>query len=107
MLCDKQDNACVLNYASYKSRRVARSVLGAGTYAFADAYGFAYCAKRDLECILDRTDPLEIYTDSKSLFDVITKCFQTLERRLMIHLQAVRDANKCDDTSKRWTLRMA
>ena len=37
MLCDKQDNACILHYASYKSRRIARSVLGADTYAFVDA----------------------------------------------------------------------
>ncbi len=72
LLCDKQDNACVLHYASYKSRRVARSVLSAETYAFSDAYDFAHCAKRDLECILDRTVPLEIHTDSKTLFDVIT-----------------------------------
>ncbi len=86
LLCDKHDNVCVLHYASYKSRRVARSVLGAETYAFADAYDFAYCAKRDLEDILDRTVPLEIYTDSKSLFDVITKCSQTQKRRLMIDL---------------------
>ncbi len=48
LLCDKWENYCTLHYASYKSRRVARSVLGAETYAFADAYDFAYCAKKDL-----------------------------------------------------------
>ncbi len=53
LLADKLDNACVLHYASYKSRRLARSVLGAGTYAFSDAFDFAYCAKTDLEKILD------------------------------------------------------
>ncbi len=29
LLCDKEGNAYVLHFASYKSRRVARSVLGA------------------------------------------------------------------------------
>ncbi len=29
LLCDKLDNACVVHYTSYKSHRVARSVLGA------------------------------------------------------------------------------
>ena len=43
LLSDKHDNACILHYASYKSRRVAISVLGAETYAFANAFDFAYC----------------------------------------------------------------
>ncbi len=46
LLAEKHDNACVLHYASYKSRRVARSVVGAETYAFADAFDLAYCAKQ-------------------------------------------------------------
>ncbi len=99
LLCDKYDNASKLHYASYKSRRVARSVLGAETYAFADAYDFAYCAKRDLENILGRRVPLEMYTDSKGLFDVITKWSQRQERRLMIDLQAVRDAYNSHEIS--------
>ena len=74
LLCEKRDGACVQYYASYKSRRTARSVLGAEMYAFADAYDFSNCAKGALERVLDRTVPLEIYRDSKSLFDVIIKC---------------------------------
>ena len=99
MLCDKQGSACILHYSSYKRRRVARSVLGAEIYAFADACDFAYCAKRDLESILDRTVPLEIYTNSRSLFDLLNKCSQTQERRLMIDLQGVWDAYKSQDIS--------
>ena len=99
LLADKLDNACVLHYASYKSRRVVRSVLGAETYAFADAFDFAYCAKIDLETLLDSFVSLSIFTDSKSLFDVITKCSHTQERRLMINLQAVRDAYAVHDIS--------
>ncbi len=37
--------------------------------------------------------------DSKSLFDVITKCSQTQERRLMIDLPTVRDACKSHEIS--------
>ncbi len=89
---DIHHNACVLHYASYKIRRVARFVLGAETYAFADAFDFAYCTKTDLEKLLDRRVSLYIFTDSKRLFDVTAKCFHTQERRLMIDLQAVLDA---------------
>ncbi len=84
--CDKDDNASILHYASYKSRRVARSVLGAKTYAFAGAYDFAYGAEKDLEAILERKVHLTMFTDSKILFDVITKCSQTQEKHLMIDL---------------------
>ena len=94
MLCDKHETAYLLHYASYKSRQVARSVLDAENYALADTYDFTYCAKRDLECILDSTIPHEVYTGSQSLFDVITKCSLTQERRPMIELQAARDAYK-------------
>ncbi len=99
LLANKHDNACVLHYASYKSRRVARSVLYAETYAFASAFDFAHCAKPDLEKLLDRCVSLSIFTDSKSLFDVITKCSHTQENRLMIDLQAVRDAYAGHDIS--------
>ena len=81
------------------TRRVTRSFLGAETYAFGDAYDFAYCAKKDLEALLERNVYLKMITDSKSLFDVITQCSQTLEKRLMIDLQSVRDAYQCHEIS--------
>lgn len=69
-----------------------RSVLGAETYDFADDIDFAYCAKQDLEAVLERVVPLSMFTDSKSLFDAIAKCSHTQERRLMIDFQSVRDS---------------
>ena len=41
---------------------------------------------------LGREVPLNMYTDSKSLFDTITKRSQTSEKRLLIDLTAVREA---------------
>jgi len=98
-LCDKFDNASILHFQSYKSRRVARSVLGAETYAFADAFDFAFCTKQDIELVMGRDIPLMMFTDSKSLFDIITKCSHTQEKRLMIDLQAVRDAYESHEIS--------
>ena len=74
-------------------------MLGAETYAFADAFDLAYCAKTDLEKLLDRRVSLSVFTDSKSLFDVIAKSSHTQEIRLMIDQQAVSDAYAVHDVS--------
>lgn len=54
LLCDKYINLNILHYISRNSKRVARSVLGAGTYAFVDAFDFAFCPKIELEELLDK-----------------------------------------------------
>ncbi len=74
-------------------------MLDAETYAFADAYDFANCAKRDLENKLGRRVPLDMCTDSKISFDLITECSLTQERRLMIDQQALRDAYNLHEIS--------
>ncbi len=76
LLCDIQENTCVLHYAGYKSLGIPRYVLVAVTYPLAAAYDFKNCAKRDLKYILDRTAPLAIHADSKILFHFITKFSQ-------------------------------
>ncbi len=92
LFCDKNGNAYVLHFASYKSRKVARSALGPETYAVGDSYGFAYCGKVDVERILERRVLLAMFTDSNSLFDVIIQCSRTHGSRLMIDLEYVRYA---------------
>lgn len=92
LLCDKSLRCNVLHYASYKARRVTRSVLGAETYAFADALDFAYTLANDLRSMTSLPLPLKMCTDSRSLFDLITKDSTSTERRLMIDISAVRSA---------------
>ncbi len=55
--------------------------------------------KKDLEKLLERRVSLTIFTDSKKLFDVITKCSQTQEGRLRADLQSSRDAYAVHDIS--------
>ena len=84
LLADKYGKFNILHYASYKSRRVTRSVLGAEVYAFADAFDLSYVKRHDLEAMLGQRIPLQMLTDSRSLFDVI--------QRLMIDIKDVRES---------------
>ena len=52
-----------------------------------------------LKPIVNRSIPIRMYTDSKSLFDTITKRSQTKEKRFMIDLFTVRQAYKNKEIS--------
>jgi hypothetical protein len=94
-LADANGKCQPIAWSSHKSRRVTRSVLGSETMAFADGFDAAYSLKHDLQTILKRSVDILMYTDSLSLFDVITKLSTTAEKRLMIDLVVVREAYDC------------
>lgn len=71
-LCDKSGAGKLLQFASHKIRRVARSLIAPETYAFTDAFDFSYCKKREIETILEQGVALHLFTHSKSLFDIWT-----------------------------------
>jgi hypothetical protein len=60
-------------WTSYKEKRVTRSVLGAETMALDDAFYAEYSLKHDVQGMPQQEVPITLYTDSLSLFDVITK----------------------------------
>jgi hypothetical protein len=62
--------------------------------AFADGVDMAVMLKHDIERMLDRTIPIQVFTDSLSLFDVITRSTTTVEKRLMIDIAAAKEAYK-------------
>lgn len=99
LLCDNQNSCHILHYSSKKNRRITRSILGGEVCAIAEAFDAAYTLKYDLENILKRKIPLTMFTDSKSLFDVITKYSDTTEKRLQIDLSSIREGYNCQDIS--------
>eukprot|EP00171_Calliarthron_tuberculosum_P023435 IDg23435t1 len=92
LLCDSKNGCHILSYSSRKSRRIVRSIMAGETYAFTDAFDQSYIIKWDLEKILYMNIPLRMFTDSKQLFDVITKASHPTEKRLMIDIASVREA---------------
>ena len=92
ILTDSAERANVIHYTSRKSRRVVRSCLGGETYALADALDICMALKHDLEEMLRQPLPLMLFTDIKSLFDVITKNTVTTETRLMVAVRALRES---------------
>ncbi len=91
-ISDKNNLCQPIYWTSYKAKRVNRSVLGSETMAFADAFDMALVIKHDLQNIMGKVVPLSMFTDSLSLFDVLTRAKVTTERRLMIDLQTVKES---------------
>ena len=81
LLCDKYNNCNILSFSSHKSRRIVRSILEGEVYAFADCFDVSYTTKRDLETMLSKTVNLQMFNDSKSLFDIITKFNTTAKKK--------------------------
>ena len=80
LLCDKEDNAHILDYASKKARRVVRSIMGGEFIAFAEGFDRAWILKHYLDKIYHKNIRINMLTDSKQLFDVIMKGSTTAEK---------------------------
>lgn len=89
---DDEGNATPVTIKSYKSWRVTRSVLAAEVIAFADLFDNAYSIRPSLEQELGRLVPLYFLTDSKYLYDIISKGSRPSEKHLMLDVYATREA---------------
>ena len=99
LLCDGTGQAHVLSYSSRKSRRVVHSIMAGEVYAFTAAFDEAFVIRYDLERLYGRRIPLNMFTDSKQLFDVVTKASHPTEKRLLIDIAAARQAYNRQDMS--------
>ena len=99
LLCDADDRCHIVDYASRKCKRGLRSIMGGEVYAFAEGFDSVYAIKRTLEKVYRQNLPVTMLTDSKQMFDVITKASHTSEKRLMIDVAAARGAYNRNDIS--------
>ncbi|KHJ33690.1 hypothetical protein EV44_g3111 [Erysiphe necator] len=92
VLADSKNNANIIHWSSIKCKRVTRSVLASELYAMALGFDISAAIKATLSKILQKSIPLIICTDSKSLFDCLVKLGTTREKRLMIDIMSLRDS---------------
>ena len=71
---------------------MTRSVLAAELYAISAGFDMASCLKSTIEAILKLKLPMEIYTDSKSIYDCLVKLGTTQEKRLIVDLICLRQS---------------
>jgi hypothetical protein len=89
-LLDKNNRCAPLTYKSMKCKRVTRSVMASEAIAPAEGYDAGYALPHSLNEMLSKRIPMTLLTDSKTLFDVVTKASYTRERRILIDLASVR-----------------
>lgn len=97
LLCDGTGHSHVLSFSSRKSRRVVRSAMAGDAFALTAALDEAFTLRYDLDILYGQHIPLSIFTDSKQLFDVVTRASHPTEKRLLIDIAAAREAyNRMD-----------
>ncbi|KAA8498413.1 Transposon Ty1-OR Gag-Pol polyprotein [Porphyridium purpureum] len=88
-LGDDSENAHLIHAQSNKSRQVAHSVLSAELLALCIAFDFAEAVQLEL-LAHGLSVPIVLATDSKQIFDSITKSSVLAEKRLMVRMLVLR-----------------
>ena len=93
-LCDKHDHAVPVHFKPYKSTRVTRSPMAGEVIAFSDILEHCITLAEELRHLFNRKIPIQLFTDSHSLFDVIPKGSLTSAKRTIIDIAAAREVFK-------------
>ena len=99
LLVDDDDVAVPIFSESYKSRREARSVLSAEVIAFTDLFDEGYAFRSQAKHALQRSVPTHLLTDSKSLYDMISKGSCSSKKRIMLDIHVARQACQAKEIS--------
>ena len=92
LLADGKNNANIVHYGSTRCCRVTRSVLASELHALSYGLDNGYIVRETIQDILQRSIPIEVYIDSRTLFNVITKFGATKEKRLQINASSSRQS---------------
>ena len=97
LVIDGRSNAVPIAFKSYKSHRATISVLSAEVIEFSDLFDDAFALKSQLEHAFPRAIPMHLLTDSKSLFDIVSKGTRGSEQRIMIDIHADRKSYESEE----------
>ena len=89
---DKNENASIIHCASWKIRRVVRSPLAAEVCALTDCFYFCFTLSYDISKMLGKKILIYLLTDSKLIFDTVTKLSNVSEKRLMVDISSLRQS---------------
>lgn len=89
---DASNASHIIDYSSRESRRVVCPIMGRGICAFLGAFDAAFSITADMPAMLDRKLSINIFADSKQLFDAIVKGKMTNKRRIMIEITSARQS---------------
>lgn len=91
-ITEEYNNTNPIDYASVKSRRLVRSVLGLEMFALPDACDPNILLQQDLKSIVNKTLKITVLTDRATLFHVMTRNAPTTEKRLRVDIKSTREA---------------
>lgn len=92
MLCDRDNKCHVVYYVCKKSKSLVRYKITNEVNSFMNSFDMDCVIRRDLTMFLDMSIYIGMMTDSKQLFDAVTCCKRTTERRLTIDLTTARQS---------------
>ncbi|APA06573.1 hypothetical protein sscle_02g013430 [Sclerotinia sclerotiorum 1980 UF-70] len=92
VMMDKHNNANTIHWSSIKCKRITHSVLASELYGLVQGFDIDAAITATVGAILNQETPLTICTDSKSLYNLLTKLGTTSEKRLMIDIMALRQS---------------
>ena len=93
VVTDASGNANVTHYGTHNSRRVTRSVMEAELLVLVNGFDNAFVAKYSLGEMLGSNIPLDVLFDSRTTFKCVPKHAPTMEKRLQIDINALRQSH--------------
>jgi hypothetical protein len=90
---DDTNRCSFLHLRSHKRKPVTRFSMAGETLDFADTIDHAFILRHELSRLLHCNLPIVLLTDSRALFDVLTRSWYTTERRLMFDIAAALQDN--------------
>lgn len=82
----------MLDFCSKMAKKIVRPITAGKVYALVESFDAAFPISKKLEFIHKKTKYIDIFTDSKHIFDAVTKGGKTTGKRLMIIILATPEA---------------